>query len=100
MHVGTCNPVPRSADVNNFFTEPMGLCKFKDVFGKPGTGVHSIRFAGVAIVDVLLTMLLAYVVSTIFRISFCKTVMALLIVGVISHRLFCVRTTMDRVLFG
>ena len=29
-------------------------CKYKDIFGKVGSGIHSYRIANIAIVDVLL----------------------------------------------
>jgi hypothetical protein len=46
----------------------MTLCKYKDIFGKPGTGVHAHRVFGLASVDVALTVLLAIVLNiTIFR---------------------------------
>ena len=35
------------------------FCKYKDILGKPKTGLHSYRVFNVAIVDVLFTVLLA-----------------------------------------
>ena len=32
------------------------FCKYKDLFGKPGEGVHSYRIFNIAIVDVILTI--------------------------------------------
>ena len=32
------------------------LCKYKDILGKPGQGVHSYRIFNIAIVDVILTI--------------------------------------------
>jgi hypothetical protein len=46
------------------------LCKYKNILGKPGTGVHSYRFMNIAIVDVLLTLLLAFVISYYTKYSF------------------------------
>lgn len=34
-------------------------CPYKNIFGAPGTGPHSIRFMGVAVVDTVLTFMLA-----------------------------------------
>ena len=39
------------------------LCKYKDILGKVGQGVHSYRLFGIAIVDVLLTILGAYIIN-------------------------------------
>ena len=33
----------------------MSLCKYKYSLGEPGKGVHSYRFFGVAIMDVIIT---------------------------------------------
>jgi len=38
-----------------------GLCKYKDILGKPGEGIHSIRLFNVAIMDVLFTIIGAYI---------------------------------------
>jgi hypothetical protein len=34
----------------------MSLCKYRDIFGKVGTGVHSLRLFNLAVVDTLLTL--------------------------------------------
>ena len=39
------------------------LCKYKDILGVPGKGVHSFRIFNIAIVDVLLTIIAAYILS-------------------------------------
>ena len=39
------------------------LCKYKDILGRPNEGVHSFRIFNIAIVDVLLTILAAYILS-------------------------------------
>lgn len=79
----------------------MSLCKYSGMFGEPETGLHSIRFLGVAIVDVIFVFVAAYVLNVIHpSISYNVYLVAIFIVGIISHRLFCVRTTIDRVIFG
>ena len=77
----------------------MNLCKFKDIFGKPNTGLHSIRIFNIAVVDVLLTALLAYLISKTFHTRFYITLVTLFIIGIILHRIFCVKTTIDKLLF-
>jgi len=77
----------------------MNLCKYKNSLGVPNEGAHSYRFLGVAIVDVIMTIILAFFISYIFKISFVYTSISLFILGIILHRLFCVRTTIDKLLF-
>ncbi len=77
----------------------MSLCKYQDIFGKPGTGPHSKRLFGVAIVDVIATIIGAYILGLIFKVKFIKMLIILFILGIILHRLFCVRTTIDKLIF-
>ena len=78
----------------------MDLCKYKNILGVPRQGPHSYRIFNIAIVDVILTIILAYIISYIFKISFVKTSIILFILGILLHRLFCVRTTIDKLLFN
>jgi hypothetical protein len=39
------------------------LCKYKDMFGKPNTGVHKYRLFNIAVVDVLATIAVAFLRS-------------------------------------
>lgn len=75
------------------------LCRYKNMFGKPGTGAHSYRIFNIAIVDVLLTILSGILIAYFFRISFIKTTIVLFLLGIFMHRIFCVRTTVDKWLF-
>ncbi len=77
----------------------MDLCKYKNYLGEPNKGIHSYRFMGLAIVDVIMTFIGSYMISFLFNISFMKTSILLFILGIILHRLFCVRTTIDKLLF-
>ena len=76
------------------------LCKYKDIFGKEGEGVHSIRVANLAVVDVMLTILAGYLISRAFRVSFLWVCVVLFILGIVMHRLFCVNTTVNKMIFG
>ena len=78
----------------------MDLCKYKNILGVPGQGPHSYRIFNIAIVDVLLTIILAFIISYLFKISFVKTSIILFILGILLHRVFCVRTTIDKLLFN
>ena len=77
----------------------MNLCQYKNSLGVPNVGVHSSRFAGLAIVDVISTLVVAFLISYFGKTSFVYTSAFLFVLGIILHRLFCVRTTVDKVLF-
>ena len=74
-------------------------CPYKNILGKPQGGVHSYRFANVAIVDVIMTIIVAFIISAVFAIPFWKVLGVSFILGIVLHRLFCVRTTVDKLLF-
>jgi hypothetical protein len=68
---------------------------------EPGKGIHSYRVANVAIVDLALTLVAAYVAQ---RYYFTGTPLVIVTVwflaaGVAAHRLFNIRTTWDKILF-
>jgi hypothetical protein len=75
------------------------LCKYKDIFDPPNTGVHSYRLFNIAIVDVIATLVLSYFISILINTDYIHTTIILFILGIIIHRLFCVRTTIDKLLF-
>jgi hypothetical protein len=77
----------------------LDLCHYKDIFGRPREGAHAYRLFDIAVVDVAATVLLALVISRIFGLSFWKSLVVLFIIGIISHRAFCVRTTVDKLVF-
>jgi hypothetical protein len=74
--------------------------KYRDIFGNPMEGLHRFRFLNLAIVDVLLTILGSYLISKYFKYSFIITLIIIFLLGIILHRLFCVRTTIDKLLFS
>lgn len=77
----------------------MSLCKYKNILGVPNQGVHSHRFMGVAIADVIMTIIVAFILAKIFKFNFIYTLVILFLLGIFFHRLFCVRTTIDKLLF-
>jgi len=79
--------------------ESIGMCKYKDIFGRPNEGVHSYRLFNIAIIDVILTIIAAVLLSWFFNISIWKSIICLFLIGIFFHRLFCVRTTIDKLLF-
>jgi hypothetical protein len=75
------------------------LCPYKYFFGKPNEGVHNYRILDIAIVDLGLTLLVAYLLSLYLMIDYRILFLILFLLGIIFHRLFCVRTTIDKLLF-
>lgn len=78
-------------------------CPFKnlsEIFGRPNEGVHSYRFMNLAIVDVLATIIGAFIIARIFNWNFFLTLLVIFILGIILHRLFCVNTTINKFIFG
>ena len=76
------------------------LCKYKDALGIPNKGLHQYRIFNIAIFDVFLTIIVALIISYIFNINFLLTVIILFLLGIIMHRIFCVKTTIDKILFS
>lgn len=76
------------------------LCDYKNILGKPKEGVHSLRFMNIAIVDFSLTILLGFFLVKIFNINIFAAVLSAFLLGIAAHRIFCVKTTFDTLLFG
>lgn len=86
----------------------MSLCAYKDALGRPGAGVHRYRVLHMAGTDILLTLLVSFLLTfCFFRITDGRNFLIMFVVmslfwfsaGIILHRAFCVRTTMDKWLF-
>jgi hypothetical protein len=75
---------------------PEALCQYRNILGEPREGVHRYRFFDLAIVDLALTVLGAFILSRLLAWPFYSTLAGLFISGIAAHRLFCVRTTVDR----
>ena len=83
----------------------MNLCKYKNILGKPNEGIHSVRIFNIAIMDVLSTIIVGIIIQ-LFLMRVCHIYIDLFIIlfilfslGILLHRLFCVRTTIDKLLF-
>ncbi len=76
------------------------FCKYKNILGKVGEGVHSYRLFNIAVVDVVATIILAYIIKNLLpQYKFKIVLLLLFLLGIVAHRLFCVRTTIDKLLF-
>jgi len=76
------------------------FCQYKNIFGKPNLGIHRYRVGGFALADIVLTIIASYIISIIIKKPFWKVLLIVFITGVFLHRVFCVRTKLDTILFS
>lgn len=74
------------------------LCKYKNLFGVAGEGVHAYRFMDTAMVDYVGTLLLAVLLTKYTRIPLVLSTILMFIMGIVLHALFCVPTGATRYL--
>ena len=86
----------------------MSLCKYKNIFGEPKTGLHNYRIFNIAVFDVLATLLVSVIIHQIIIVEWLKmysiiklwmVIVFMFVLGILLHQLFCVRTTVDKLLF-
>jgi hypothetical protein len=81
------------------------LCKYAPYFtpylGKAGekTGLRKYRINGVALLDTTTVLIAGVIISYVFKQSIILVLLILFLLGVLSHRLFGTRTTVDRFFF-
>ena len=82
------------------------LCKYKDILGEPNKGIHSIRLFDISLIEIPETIILGIIIQYCLS-SFCNIkihlgliLFGLFLLGILLHRLFCVRTTIDKLLFN
>jgi uncharacterized protein YqhQ len=75
-------------------------CKYNDFFGEVNTGIHSYRIFNIAIFDVIFTFLAAFIIHLIIpNYNYYIILFFLFILGIILHYIFCVKTTINKLLF-
>jgi hypothetical protein len=77
----------------------MDLCKYKNLFGKPGEGLRQYRIFDIALYDTIVVILIGILLSWVTKINIWVVLIVLFISGIVTHRLFCVRTGIDKLLF-
>jgi hypothetical protein len=75
------------------------FCQYKELFGKPYTGIHSYRIFDIAYLDILVTIITGLIISYFTNINVYVVLILFFLFGIFVHRLFCVRTKIDRLLF-
>jgi len=73
-------------------------CEYKELLGVPGKGAHT-HIMGFAWRDTVATIVGGLIIALVFKFNVLYTIISLFIIGIIAHRLFCVRTTFDKILF-
>ena len=68
------------------------LKKYKNVLGEPGKGVHKHRFLNLAIVDYILSIVLAMIITYFTGVPLVLTTIGVLILGIILHSIFGINT--------
>jgi len=79
---------------------PLDLCKYKNILGKPGAGLRKYRIFDIAILDTAVVIIVGILISRITGYNIWITLVVLFLSGIVVHRLFCVRTGVDKMLFS
>ena len=76
--------------------------KVNKIFGEEKKGIHSYRICDIAYLDILVTMVAALFIQKAFytETEYYKILLFLFILGIILHRIFDVKTTIDRLIFN
>lgn len=74
-------------------------CTYKNLFGAPGTGIHSLRIADIAVADTVMTAIVALAIARWSRQSFWLVFLILILVGELMHYWFCVDSTIAKLIF-
>jgi len=67
-------------------------CPYANILGEPNKGVHSIRLFGLSVVDIILTIIGAYVISKAYKIVFWKSLLGFFVLGEVLHYIFGANT--------
>ena len=73
-------------------------CPYANALGVPGQGIHAKRIFGLALNDIILTIILAIVTSYIMNLSFPETLLSWFILGEILHYWFGTKTAFLRMI--
>lgn len=75
-------------------------CEYKDILGQVNKGIHSYRVCNIAIMDVIFTFIGAFTIHLFIpKYNYFIILFVLFVLGIILHRIFCVKTTIDKLLF-
>jgi len=75
------------------------FCKYKNLFGEPNEGLRKYRIFDIAILDTTVVLIIGVIFSWFSKINIFIVWLVLFVSGILVHRLFCVRTGIDKLLF-
>jgi hypothetical protein len=67
--------------------------RYKNIFGKENSGIHKIRFVNTAIIDYILSIGLAFLITFLTSFPLVLSTICVLVLGIILHILFGVQTS-------
>lgn len=76
------------------------FCRYKNIFGKPYEGFHESRLFGFATNDIIGTIIIALVIAYYNKLNYVNTLFVTFLFVVLIHRLFCVNTALNVMIFG
>lgn len=79
------------------------VCRFKNVAGEPGTGVHARRLFGMAAFDLIGTIAIAVFIWYLTgwgTLGFLLILAGLFLLAIFFHWMFCVDTALNKFLLG
>ena len=79
----------------------MTLCKYKDIFGKPKQGFHSLRIPllDLALWDTVGTILIIFIIAYLTKVDLLLVSLFVLGLTVFLHALFCVPNNLEKYLW-
>jgi len=78
----------------------MNLCQYRNAFGIPNTGFRAkYRLFDLAVIDTIVTVFAIYLLSIAINRPFLQCALFVFLLMLFSHRIFCVRTTTDKLFF-
>ena len=73
----------------------MSLCQYANILGLPGKGFHSHLGFGFAILDLIGTIVISYLISLKIKYTFLQVFVSMMILAIFLHKLFCVKTALN-----
>ena len=77
----------------------MKMCQYANIFGEPGKGAHKYRIFNIAIIDLALTLIVCFYISTKTSLNIGVIILTALILSIFIHKLFCVKSTLTNYLW-
>lgn len=74
----------------------MLLSRYKDILGVPNHGFHADRIAGLALNDVLGTIIVSFLIAKLTKSSQVKILLGVFLTGCLLHYIFGVESTINK----